>query len=174
MQIQTQLTDAMIIRDLSSKANLSMVSCFLCGIIFIILLIVWIISLKKREQKYIYKFNAVVLPFLSIISVIGFFSAFNYYFTTNNYIKDGTWSVVTDKILNTEIVTQHRRRSSNYYFYYIDLAKYGRVKVDELIFYKCSKGDSVYLVVTKEQNGEDQPTGLLYPTKQYVYKKQTH
>ena len=163
------LTDSMIKSDFNYIANEALLSQILWGISFIGLFILWIVSFKKRNNKSIYKFNVFAIPIISLVFVFGLVNSINSYFTIKYYIDSNSWSVVNDKIIDTETAVVHSRNSYRQ-IYYICLSKYGRLKVDNITFANCSIGDSVYVVIAKEKNGNEQPTKLIYSQKKYIYK----
>ena len=163
------LTDSIIISDLNYVANEALLASVLWVIPFIVLFILWIVSLKKRDDKSIYKFNVFAIPIISFVFVFGLINSINSYFTIKYYIDSNSWTVVNDKIFDIETARVHSRHSYRT-VHYMYLSKYGRIKVDDISFANCSIGDSVYIVIAKDKNGNEQPTRLIYSQKKYIYK----
>lgn len=160
-----KLTDEKIISILNQDSSFfSAVVSNLKYVVIIFIAITIVLLLIKKVRRY-----ALVTIFVSVLFIISLIEYSNKYDYIKYSIKNNTWAVVTDTVVDKVRYTSTSRNGKIDVHYYIYLKDNGKVSVNLSTYCDNSIGDSAYVILLEDKNGKKQVSNKIFSMKNYVY-----
>jgi len=165
----TQLTNEMILADLNPDTSyLTLHVNQYTTVTFLFLALTIVLFAFKKTRRYC--IGGIIVSVVFVISTFQYRNQLNY---TNYAIKNGTWSVVVDTVVDQEYEltggNNHKKYNRFKSYHYLYLKDNGKVSVSSQLYRETYKGDSFYVILLEDENGKKYLGKKIYSLKEYVY-----
>ena len=161
----TPLTNDMIIQNLNESSPFMRLEILLYFGLFLIYGIVCFFKFKKEQNSERKKIILTFVILLTLFLGIPIFKACLKYRAIQYSIDNKCFEVMTDTVVRTSSNTDRHGNTT----YYVYLTQNGKITVSKTTYWKCTTGDSVYVVIAKGRFGGKYKTGNLYLTSRYKF-----